>query len=183
MNLSAFVLMPFSQRFNQRYEVIRDSASQTGIRAERVDQQFFLHQGITHKIMQQIVEADILIADLSKQNPNVYYEVGYAHANSRPCILLTTDATRIPFDLKDRRHVVFSGLRDLRMKLVKEFEALKAELELGFDGNDVECFGKVAVQKIVTSITGSTLATSIRVKSDHPERSSSKKCNWQDRQT
>jgi nucleoside 2-deoxyribosyltransferase len=55
----------------------------------------------------QIELADIVIADMTGQNPNVFYEVGYAHAKGKLCILLTSDAADIPFDLKHQRHIVY----------------------------------------------------------------------------
>jgi hypothetical protein len=60
---------------------------------------------------------------MSGQNPNVFYEVGYAHAKSKICILLTKEAADILFDLKHRRHIVYNGsISTLR-------EGLKPELE------------------------------------------------------
>ena len=46
------------------------------MRAERVDKQFFLREGITDRIIRQIESADVLVADLSSENLNVVYEVG-----------------------------------------------------------------------------------------------------------
>src|ERR1700730_4192158 len=115
MKLFVFVLMPFDKKFNKRYELaIKCAIQDAGMRAERVDQQSFPRQGITDRIIKQIQDADILIADMSAKNPNVCYEVGYAHAKNKLCILLTNDPNAIPFDLKDRRHIVFSNLNDLK---------------------------------------------------------------------
>ncbi len=59
---------------------------------------------------------------MSGQNPNVFYEVGYAHAKGKLCILMTKNAEDIPFDLKHHRHIVYgksiTGLK----------ESLEAEL-------------------------------------------------------
>ena len=52
------------------------------IKAERVDEQIY-KEGILERIYRQIESADIIIADMSGQNPNVFYEVGYAHAKTR----------------------------------------------------------------------------------------------------
>ena len=101
---------------------------------------------------------------MSTNNLNVLYEVGYAHATNKLCILLTKNPKTIPFDLKNRRHILFSSLNDLKAKLLKDLEALKAEAELSFDKADAECVATVPVNVINTTIVGTSKATSIRVK-------------------
>jgi nucleoside 2-deoxyribosyltransferase len=161
---SVFVLMPFARKFNDRYSAIKRAVRDAEMQVERVDEQSFNRQGITDRIIQQIQDADILIADMSTNNLNVFYEVGYAHAKNKLCVLLTRDPTTIPFDLKNRRHIVFSGLNDLRAKLLSELKALKVEAELFFDITDRECFATVPVHLIKTEIVGASQATSIRAK-------------------
>jgi nucleoside 2-deoxyribosyltransferase len=105
--LFAFVLMPFDKKLRKRYIRIQRTACEAGIRAERVDDQSFYRRGIVERIHSQIEAADFIIADMSKPNPNVFYEVGYASAKHKLCILLTNDAKTIPFDLRNIRHIVF----------------------------------------------------------------------------
>jgi hypothetical protein len=163
VTLFAFVLMPFARHFNKRYELaIKSAIRDAGMRPERVDQQSFHRKGITDKIIQQIQDADVIIADVSTNNPNVLYEVGYAYAKDKLCILLTNAPNKIPFDLKNRRHVIFSSLDDLKTKLLKELKALKIEMELSFDGDDGECVAEVDVN--VYQVTRKSKATSVRVK-------------------
>jgi hypothetical protein len=124
-----FVLMPFDKTFEDIYSLgIKDTASRLGLRAERVDEQIFSEK-ILERIYRQIEAADIVVADMSGQNPNVFYEVGYAHAKRKMCILLTSDAKDIPFDLKDFRHIVYgSSIRDLKEKLAKELTWAQEQL-------------------------------------------------------
>ena len=105
--LFVFVLMPFDTIFDDIYKLgIKESATNLGLRAERVDEQKY-SEGVLDRIYRQIDLADIIIADMTGQNPNVFYEVGYAHAKEKLCILLTSSANDIPFDLKHRRHIVY----------------------------------------------------------------------------
>ncbi len=46
---------------------------------------------------------DLVIADLSGQNPNVFYEVGIAHTLGKPVLLLSQSIEDVPFDLRHRR--------------------------------------------------------------------------------
>ena len=126
----AFVLMPFSSEFDDIYRLgVKEPAATLGIRAERVDDQIFV-EGILERIYRQIDVADIIIADMSDQNPNVFYEVGYAHAKGKLCLLLTNDASHIPFDLKHKRHIVYGhSIRRLRELLTRDLQWAQQEID------------------------------------------------------
>jgi hypothetical protein len=126
----AFVLMPFSTAFDDVYKLgIKETAASVGITAERVDEQIF-QEGMLERIYRQIEVADVVIADMTGQNPNVFYEVGYAHAKGKLCILLTQRAEDIPFDLKHYRHIVYgSSVIDLRSRLTEELNWAKQQVQ------------------------------------------------------
>ena len=126
----AFVLMPFSSDFDDIYRLgIKEPAATLGIRAERVDEQLFT-EGILDRIYRQIDAADVIVADMSGKNPNVFYELGYAHAKDKLCILLTRDVADIPFDLKGRRHIVYDGsIQFLREQIVKNLEWAQLQID------------------------------------------------------
>jgi len=117
----AFVLMPFSKDFDDIYKLgIKDCCEQLGFVAERVDEQIYT-ESILERIYRQIKVSDIIIADMTGRNANVFYEVGYAHALGKSCILLTQNADDIPFDLKHHRHIVYQGsIGNLKPALEKE---------------------------------------------------------------
>ncbi|NYI42910.1 hypothetical protein [Demequina lutea] len=58
---------------------------------------------ITPAIVNAIVDADLIIADLSDANPNVYYELAIAHAFAKPVIHIIEEGHRPRFDVKDVR--------------------------------------------------------------------------------
>ena len=126
----AFVLMPFSEEFKDIYKFgIKEAANDIGIKAERVDEQLYT-EGMLSRIYSQIEEADIIITDMTGRNPNVFYEVGYAHAKNKLCLHLTQDTTDIPFDLQHQRHIVYGGsIESLREQLVENLEWAKKEVE------------------------------------------------------
>src|SRR5690606_10986458 len=71
-----FVLMPFEHRYNDVYKFgIKGAAEAAGAYAERVDEQNFT-EGMLDRIFNQINKADVIIADMTGKNPNVFYEVG-----------------------------------------------------------------------------------------------------------
>ncbi len=122
--------MPFSKEFDDIYRLgIQESAKAAGIVAERVDELIY-SESILERIYRQIDSADFIIADMTGKNPNVFYEVGYAHAKDKLCTLITQHADDIPFDLKHHRHLVYGGsVTKLREMLTKEFAWTNSELE------------------------------------------------------
>jgi len=144
--LFAFVVMPFAKEFEDKYVLgIKSAAEDAGLRVERLKDQIFYRQGMVERIHHQIEEADFIIGDMTESNPNVFYEVGYAYAKNKLCILLTDDPEKLPFDLKYRRHIIYSSIQDLKQKLASELRALKAQTDLSFDQADPECVKKVPV--------------------------------------
>lgn len=113
-----FVLMPFDKVFSDIYQFgIKGAAEDIGAYAERLDDQIFT-DGILDRIFNQINRADVIVADMTGRNANVFYEVGYAHALGKIVLLLTQDAEDIPFDLKHRQHVVYGqSIDSLRKQL------------------------------------------------------------------
>jgi nucleoside 2-deoxyribosyltransferase len=84
--LFAFVLMPFDHAFDDLYRFgIKEPTGSVGVNAERVDEQLF-REGILERIYREIDLADIIVAEMTGQNPNVFYEVGYAHGRGKLCI-------------------------------------------------------------------------------------------------
>ncbi len=113
-----FVLMPFSKEFDDTYELaIQPACEAAGAYAERVDKQIFTGS-ILDRVYNQISKADLIVADMSERNPNVFYEVGYAHALGKTTVLVTKSAEDIPFDLKHYSHIIYNNrLSDLKNSL------------------------------------------------------------------
>ena len=113
------VLMPFEAAFGDVYQLgIKAACKDAGAYCERIDEQIF-HENILDRLYNQIAKADIIVADMTGRNPNVFYEVGYAHALNKRVILLTRNAEDIPFDLKHYPHILYGG----------KIAGLKAELK------------------------------------------------------
>ncbi len=105
----AFVVMQFSQQFNELYQdVIKSICDKYSIEAVRADD-IYNNGMIIHDITSNINEAKVIIADVTSKNPNVYYEVGYSHALSKPTILLAEEGTELPFDVKPYRVIFYTN--------------------------------------------------------------------------
>lgn len=58
---------------------------------------------VTSRMLSELLQARIVIADLTGRNPNVFYELGVAHSFARPLILIAESVSSLPFDTKDER--------------------------------------------------------------------------------
>lgn len=120
--LNVFVIMPFSKGFDDIFQLgIKETADKLNINAFRLDEQLF-DEGMLDRICYEIEKCDFLIADCSTKNANVFYELGYAHAKEKLVILLTSSAEDIPFDLKHKRHIIYSSIANLKDNLKKNLE-------------------------------------------------------------
>ncbi len=58
-------------------------------------------------IQREILNADLILCEMSDRNPNVFYELGLAHAIGAPAILVSKKAEDIPFDLRHIRVITY----------------------------------------------------------------------------
>jgi nucleoside 2-deoxyribosyltransferase len=87
---------------------------------------------IIKEITQSIQEASIIIADITPNNPNVYYEVGYAHALNKPTILLSDKTQeKLPFDVSGFRTLFYEnsigGKRKVQDLLTKHLQSVAGQ--------------------------------------------------------
>jgi DNA-binding transcriptional ArsR family regulator len=74
------------------------------VRADEIDDEGL----ITNQIIEHLLEDELVIADLSGRNPNVFYEVAVRHAARRPIIHLITAGEQIPFDVSNMRAIQYA---------------------------------------------------------------------------
>lgn len=123
-----FVLMPFAEKFQPIYDDhIRATVERAGLRCERADE----IRGptlITWDIWERVNRARFLIAELTDQNSNVFYELGLAHAISKDVILVTQSMDFAPFDLKALRCICYEftprGTQQLEKELFGTIQSL-----------------------------------------------------------
>ena len=106
---SAFVIMPFTAELDPVYEfVIKPALDDAGFKAVLRADESANQQLIMRDVIVSIDEAQLIIADLTGGNPNVFYELGVAHALNRPVILMTQSIEELPFDLASYRVIQYT---------------------------------------------------------------------------
>jgi len=114
-----FVLTPFNNIFNEVYRTIQSTCMDIGLKCYRGDEQFLQGDILPH-ILKLICKSSIVIANIEGRNPNVFYELGIAHALNKNTLLVTKTIENLPIDIKAKRIIIYRNLKDLRAMLKDE---------------------------------------------------------------
>lgn len=124
----AFVVMQFAEPYDTFYrEVIQKQAEAAGFEVFRIDEK--AGPGVIFQdIQREIEQAEIVVAEITPTNPNVFYELGYAHALGKPTILLAQRGAELPFDIRSFRVVFYNdtigGKAEVERNLRNHLEAI-----------------------------------------------------------
>ena len=116
-NNEAFVILPFEDEFEKLYhDKIVPLLEENNYSVKKADS-LSTQRNIIEDIIDGITNADLIIADLTGLNANVFYELGIAHGLGIPTVLITQDVEELPFDLSAYKNVEYS----LRYDEIEEF--------------------------------------------------------------
>ena len=110
--------------------VIRPAVECCGYKAVRADE--IDEPGIiTNQIIRHIIDDPLVIADLTRQNANVFYELAIRHAICKPLVQIIDKVEDIPFDIGAMRtiqvdHQNPESVEEAKTKIRKQIQSLKA---------------------------------------------------------
>jgi hypothetical protein len=125
---TCFVIQPFDAgRFDKRYEqVFKPAIITAGLDPYRVDQDPHVDIPID-AIESGIRTASICLADITTDNPNVWYELGYAFATEKPVVMVCSserEGKKYPFDIQHRTVISYT------VDAPEDFERLQSSITL-----------------------------------------------------
>ncbi|MCP9819847.1 hypothetical protein KBZ18_10115 [Synechococcus sp. Cruz-9H2] len=136
--LTCFVIQPFDfGKFDKRYEaVFKPGIEDAGLEPYRVDRDPAVEVPI-NAIEDGIRNAAICVADITTDNPNVWYELGFAFATGRPVVMLCSNertGKKFPFDIQHRAIINYQSeapqdFQELSSNLTKKLKALLTKSE------------------------------------------------------
>ena len=121
---TCFVIQPFDPKNDRRYEeVYKPALQKAGLDPYRVDLDPAVEVPI-RDIERRIRESAICLADITEDNPNVWYELGYAFAVDVPVVMTCADqrSTKLPFDIQHRTVIRYATASP------SDFERLRSEV-------------------------------------------------------
>lgn len=124
-----FVVMQFTKEFTDIYEeVIKKVCNEFELDAHLASDTYGPGM-IISDIVQSITDSEFVIAEITPNNANVFYEVGYAHGINKPVILLANKAdVKLPFDVSPFRVLMYEnsivGRRDFEEGLKKHINSV-----------------------------------------------------------
>jgi hypothetical protein len=135
---TCFVIQPFDAgKFDKRFDDIYVPAIEAaGLEAYRVDRDPGVEVPI-EAIEEGIRNAAVCLADITTDNPNVWYELGFAFATGRPVVMVCSNertSTRYPFDIQHRTIITYkpessSDFENLKTALCERIKAMLNKTE------------------------------------------------------
>lgn len=109
---------------------------------------------ITNQIIGKVVEVDLIVADLTGRNPNVYYELAIRHGLQKPFVHFIADDEEIPFDISGARAIKIN-VNDLDSvdRAKEEFRKQVTQIEKGEQPVDNPISVAFDLQKLKSSGT------------------------------
>lgn len=125
-----FFLSPFHEKFLRVFRKVRTICKQQQLECIRGDEHF-ITSSILRYILTEMLSSSIVIANIDGRNPNVFYELGIAHATNKMVIIIAAidKLGTLPFDIKSQRIVLWDNFQDLEVRLSLALRFAKSRIK------------------------------------------------------
>lgn len=125
----AFVIMRFDSKYNNVFDKsIKPAFEEYGYECNRLKEDR-KQVNVPNEIIRSIIYADIVLADISGNSPNVLYELGVSHSVGNKTITITSNVNEIPFDLKSYGVIDYTeegrGLELLKIDIIETIKLIE----------------------------------------------------------
>ena len=107
-----FVIMTFNKDWSFYGEIVKVIEEESGIRCVRADEVPVAGELLLDKVHQLIDNAELVIADLSENRPNLYYEVGYAKARGKRVLIICERGSQFDVNLHGIERIEYDNTRE-----------------------------------------------------------------------
>lgn len=133
---TCFIISPFGKKGSSDYiyflqvrkYIIDAVVKEKGYKTTRADD-IEAPGKITTQIINYLRDSDLVIADLSESNANVFYELAIRDAVRKPVILIRNSDFETPFDVRDLRYLKYSldldEIEESKKKLAEYIDAIE----------------------------------------------------------
>lgn len=127
---SAIFLTPFDKEGDKLFEICRRIFADVNMFLQRSDNRVE-KDDILMNIITMIVQSELVVVNINGRNPNVYYELGIAHAIGKKTILISEakfSLEDIGFDIRQRKIIIYKDNEDLEKQLLSQIGQLRSKL-------------------------------------------------------
>lgn len=133
-NRQVFIIMQYGDKtlesaYDNAIKIAVKAAEYSPIRIDRVSKA----GKIDDQILTQIARSEVVLADLTGERPNCYYETGYAHALGKELVLTIQKGARVHFNLAAYRFIEWGSEEELKAKLEERFNDIRQKNRLRAD--------------------------------------------------
>src|SRR3954447_20347699 len=119
---SVFIIIPSLKEFRVIYETTVRAAANAGFRARQPANFLDPDLDVAQDLKSTIADVNLIVCDVTNSNPNVMYELGYAHALNKPSIIIGQSFETVPADLSGLDFIRYgtdpTDISDLHDRLV-----------------------------------------------------------------
>lgn len=143
--------------------VIRPVLQKNGFNDIKAAYEINISGMITTQIINRIIDDDLVIVNLTGNNPNVMYEMCLRHVVAKPIIHICENGTILPFDIKDSRTIFYENDMLGVSELKESLKRFLVEIDYGADYSDNPIYTAYKFGNLLKMSNGTEKETEIKL--------------------